>query len=171
MKLIVMMKTAMTAMVNPATLLSIRRAVSTCSTGCSSLDCCRLTPPPPPPPLMWCQADPLSTTEATLTLDVCTEVYKVKREDKIQFALASTLNLDGSPDNGLFNQSGERTLLDDYEYGMYGRVFEVKYLSKRRVQIYASFGGLLMCLEGEQNQFERLEKDQQLYCLMRKAGG
>ena len=112
-----------------------------------------------------------STTEATLTLDVCTEVYKVKREDKIQFALASTLNLDGSPDNGLFNQSGERTLLDDYEYGMYGRVFEVKYLSKRRVQIYASFGGLLMCLEGEQNQFERLGKDQQLYCLMRKAGG
>ena len=112
-----------------------------------------------------------STTEATLTLDICTEVYKLKREDKIQFALASTLSLSGKPDDGTFDQSGEPTLLDDYEYGMYGRIFEVKYLADRRVQVYASFGGLLMCLEGEQIQFEKLQKDIQLYCLIRKAGG
>jgi hypothetical protein len=78
-----------------------------------------------------------------MLLDVNSEVYPVSPKGRYSCALASTLSLDGSPDDGEFNQSGQvtncysmkhnnvtnhfcaqPTLLDRYEYGMYGKLFK-----------------------------------------------
>lgn len=106
--------------------------------------------------------------EMDLTLDVNSEVYPMKQGEKFTLALASTLDLDGKPDDGLFDQSGKPTLLDRYEYGMYGKVFRYEHEGGQRVAIYASFGGLLMCLRGEQRHLHMIRNDTRIYCLMRK---
>jgi hypothetical protein len=82
----------------------------------------------------------------------------------------------------------QATLLDDYEYGMHGRVFKYEHLADRRVYVrahasrnrhgsvsavcravVASFGGLLMMLSGEQRHLIRLHLDSAVYALLRKA--
>ena len=45
--------------------------------------------------------------EMDLTLDINSEVYPMKQGEKFTLALASTLDLDGKPDDGLFDQSGK----------------------------------------------------------------
>jgi hypothetical protein len=81
-----------------------------------------------------------------MLLDVNSEVYPISAKGRYSCALASTLSLDGSPDDGAFNQSGQvhwfanysrffvimlttyhvqPTLLDRYEYGMYGKLFKL----------------------------------------------
>ena len=42
------------------------------------------------------------------------------------FALASTLALDGAQDAGTFDQSGAPSLLDQYDYAMYGKLYKWK---------------------------------------------
>ena len=63
----------------------------------------------------------------------------------------------------------QESLLDAYEYGMAGRVFQYDYRAEHRVDIYASFGGLLMLLRGEQLPLKNIEQDQPVYLLIRKT--
>src|SRR4051812_35150195 len=67
-----------------------------------------------------------------LILDVNVDLYPVEINTKFSFALASTLNLDGTPDEPVYDQSvfHKQTLLDKYEYVMYGKVF--KYSEERQ---------------------------------------
>ena len=64
------------------------------------------------------------------------------------------------------------TLLDEFDYGMHGKVFKYERdgseKKKHEVNIYISFGGLLLLLEGEQKQLELIEPNMSLYCLMRR---
>jgi DNA-directed RNA polymerase I, II, and III subunit RPABC3 len=53
-------------------------------------------------------------------------LYKLWTGDKFVLVLASTLNLDGTPDSNEFNQSGAPSLMDAYEYVMHGKVFKVR---------------------------------------------
>lgn len=64
----------------------------------------------------------------------------------------------------------QENLLDEYEYGMCGKVFKYEYLSDppRHVGVVASFGGLLMLLQGEQRNLIRIQLDQKVYALIRK---
>jgi hypothetical protein len=48
-----------------------------------------------------------------MQLDVATEVYPVKIGDKFNMLLASTLNLDGTPDTGYYTQVMHLTHLTD----------------------------------------------------------
>lgn len=91
------------------------------------------------------------------------------------------------------------TLLDNYEYAMHGKAFQYDHKdntdvcvaaasssccgrgtprrlfarrSRRRMwhsSIYISFGGLLMCLQGDQSNFVGISVDQDLYCLIKKT--
>ncbi len=63
----------------------------------------------------------------------------------------------------------QASLLDQYEYGMSGRVFQYDYKAERRVDIFVSFGGLLMLLQGGQLPLRNIEQDQPVYFLARKA--
>lgn len=65
-----------------------------------------------------------------------------------------------------------KTLMDAYEYVMYGKVFKYKDGSKGgslRVEVLLSFGGLLMQLVGDPKKLEALEVDDNVYLLMRRV--
>nr|CCA16788.1 DNAdirected RNA polymerase I putative [Albugo laibachii Nc14] len=106
--------------------------------------------------------------ELELTLDINSEVWRLKKNDKFTFALVCTLDLEGKPDDGIYNQSGKATLLDRYDYGMYGKIFHYEHEGGNNVAIYASFGGLLMRLRGEQRHLHLVHNDSRVYCLLRK---
>jgi hypothetical protein len=59
-----------------------------------------------------------------LTLDVNTEIYPLKVNDRFSLAIATTLRKDGVADEGCFDQSGFDSLADDFEYVMFGKVFK-----------------------------------------------
>ncbi len=93
--------------------------------------------------------------------------------------VASTLNLDGSempvgdPGQQVYDTSvgKRRTLADDYQYVMFGKVFKYKDAGGKKVQaeVYASFGGLLMQMSGDPKKLDELDVDQSVYLLIRKA--
>jgi DNA-directed RNA polymerases I, II, and III subunit RPABC3 len=71
--------------------------------------------------------------QISLTLDVNTELYPMNVHDRVQIALALTLNLDGSKDDskGWRNVGlGERTLADEYDYvsgqDLQGKIYRFK---------------------------------------------
>ncbi|KAM0000051.1 putative RNA polymerase, Rpb8, nucleic acid-binding protein [Helianthus debilis subsp. tardiflorus] len=68
-----------------------------------------------------------------MQLDVNTEVYPMHVGDKFMMVLASTLNLDGTPDSGFFtpvistlvNIGGRKSLADKFEYVMHGKLYRI----------------------------------------------
>jgi|UniRef100_A0A7S2U8S9 DNA-directed RNA polymerase I, II, and III subunit RPABC3 len=111
-----------------------------------------------------------TTFECDLLLDINCEIYKVLEGDKMTLVLASTLSLDGSPDDHFSFQpnSTEPTLADNYDYVMHGRIFDVGYKKDGVVVIAASFGGLLMRLTGDQRHLSNVMPDMRLYVLLKK---
>eukprot|EP00244_Chara_vulgaris_P005759 TRINITY_DN22271_c0_g1_i1.p1 TRINITY_DN22271_c0_g1~~TRINITY_DN22271_c0_g1_i1.p1 ORF type:complete len:148 (-),score=46.68 TRINITY_DN22271_c0_g1_i1:275-718(-) len=110
--------------------------------------------------------------EMDLILDINVDIYPLKEGEKFALALASTLNLDGTPDEGVFDQSGRKTLADKYEYVMYGKLYKFTGDDdddRNRVEMYISFGGLLLKIGGDPNNLKDLQLDQRLYLLMRKV--
>ena len=88
--------------------------------------------------------------------------------DKLNLALASSLSLDDKPDDGVYDQSRDKsTLLDDYEYAAYGKVFKYE-ASEGKTVACVSFGGLLMSIIGDPRHIT-LELDSNIYLLMRKV--
>ncbi|XP_062179048.1 DNA-directed RNA polymerases II, IV and V subunit 8B-like isoform X2 [Phragmites australis] len=84
-----------------------------------------------------------------------------------------SLNLDGTPDTGYYTQAGRKTLADKYDYVMHGKLYKISEDSSSgaatRVEIYASFGGLLMMLKGDPSNAASFELDQRLFLLIRKV--
>lgn len=67
-----------------------------------------------------------------LTVDINSDLYPLDPGDKFSLALASTLSKEGivkdtsgERETWRENRSGERTLADDYEYVMYGKVYRL----------------------------------------------
>uniref|UniRef100_A0ACD5Z757 Uncharacterized protein n=1 Tax=Avena sativa TaxID=4498 RepID=A0ACD5Z757_AVESA len=108
-----------------------------------------------------------------MQLDVATDIYPMSTGDKFTMVLAPTLNLDGTPDTGYYTQAGRKTLADKYDYVMHGKLYKISEETKAgqptKVEIYASFGGLLMLLKGDPSSAANLELDQRLFLLMRKV--
>jgi len=91
------------------------------------------------------------TYETDLKLDIANEVFSLKAGDKFTFALASTLRLDGKPDSDYYDPDGKPSLLDQYEYGMCGKVFKYEHMGERQVCVAmdtraTAFGHLLACM-------------------------
>lgn len=64
--------------------------------------------------------------QISLTLDVNTELYPLNANDRVQIALATTLNLDGTKDDGKGWRDvgmGERSLADEYDYVCHGKIY------------------------------------------------
>lgn len=100
-----------------------------------------------------------------------------KAGDRLTVALARTIHLDGTAETGRHDASSPlvtraASLMDGYEYVMHGRVF--KYAGaggtsgRARVEMIASFGGLLLKLGGEAAKLQLLEVDSAVYLLVRK---
>ena len=113
----------------------------------------------------------LHSYDVEVVVDINTDLYPLKVHDRIKLVLASTLNLDGSPDSGEYNQNfGVKTLLDSYEYGMHGKVFRYEHHEGMRVSAYVSYGGLLMKLTSHQAVLRQIRLDERLYCLIKRYG-
>ncbi|OVA02843.1 RNA polymerase [Macleaya cordata] len=107
-----------------------------------------------------------------MQLDVNTEIYPLSVGDKFTMVLAPTLSLDGTPDTGYFMQGGRKSLADKFEYVMHGKLYKISEEGSGinvKVEIYASFGGLLMMLKGDPSNAANFELDQRLFLLMRKV--
>ncbi|CAH2033508.1 unnamed protein product [Thlaspi arvense] len=108
--------------------------------------------------------------EMFMHLDVNTEVYPMAVGDKFTLAMAPTLNLDGTPDTGYFTPGAKKTLADKYEYIMHGKLYKITERDGKtpKAELYVSFGGLLMLLQGDPAHISHFELDQRLFLLMRK---
>ncbi|KAK2971321.1 hypothetical protein RJ639_037954 [Escallonia herrerae] len=107
-----------------------------------------------------------------MQLDVNTEIYPMHVGDKFMMVLASTLNLDGTPDTGYYTQGGRKSLADKFEYVMHGKLYKITEEGSGpnlKADMYISFGGLLMQLRGDPSIATRFELDQRLFVLMRKV--
>jgi len=108
-----------------------------------------------------------------MQLDVATEIYPMRVGDKFNMVLAPTLNLDGTPDTGYYTQAGRKTLADKFEYVMHGKLYKISEdsstSSSTKMEIYASFGGLLMQLRCDSSSAASFELDQRLFLLIRKV--
>eukprot|EP01133_Synstelium_polycarpum_P017260 gene17260-20569_t len=104
--------------------------------------------------------------EMDLHIDIATHIYPMGHE-KFKLVLAQSLSLDGSLDSGY--DSGKPSLADKYDYVMYGKIFKYqKDNSSSKVAIFASFGGLLMLLQGDPRYLPGLELDARIYLLIKK---
>ncbi len=110
-----------------------------------------------------------TTCDVDMILDVNNELFQLKEGEKVSVALATSINLDGTPDSGLYEPHQNDTLMNNYDYVMHGRVFNVVQKKDDVVEIHVSFGGLLMQLIGEQSQLELVQPDMKLYLLMRSG--
>eukprot|EP01119_Soliformovum_irregulare_P016394 TRINITY_DN4729_c0_g1_i1.p1 TRINITY_DN4729_c0_g1~~TRINITY_DN4729_c0_g1_i1.p1 ORF type:complete len:145 (-),score=35.77 TRINITY_DN4729_c0_g1_i1:124-558(-) len=109
--------------------------------------------------------------EMELILDVNSDIYPLEINNKVYFTLASTTNTDGTPEEGYFDQSGKQSLMDQFEYVMFGRVFKIteEKGQSQKVSIFASFGGLLMMLKGDPRHLHGIDLDARIYLLMRRV--
>ncbi|RCV39960.1 hypothetical protein SEVIR_9G013200v4 [Setaria viridis] len=123
-----------------------------------------------------------------MQLDVATEVYPMRVDEKFKMVLAETLNLDGTPDTGYFTQAVGETLADRFEYVMQGKVYKIAdYAPPKpkedadtsnkdadtsidpKVEVFASFGGLLMVLRSDPSFAAPFELDKRVFLLIRKG--
>ena len=66
----------------------------------------------------------------------------------------------------------EQTYADNFEYVMHGRLFKIegsKGNGQPILEVFASFGGLLMSIKGEPRSLRKMEVDQRIYCLLKKV--
>ncbi|CAI0410342.1 unnamed protein product [Linum tenue] len=109
--------------------------------------------------------------DMSMQLDINNEIYPMNVNDKFTMALASTLNYDGTPDTGYYNAAKRKNLADKYEYVMHGKLYKLSEEGSGRsitAELYASFGGLLMCLKGDPSHVAHFELDQRVFLLIRK---
>lgn len=124
-------------------------------------------------------ANSTSSQETKITLDINHELFPVSENDTLTITLAKSLLLDGEDSsmegdeltgaNGSWRplKSNQRSLMDDYDYVMHGTVYKFEEGKDNKISVYCSFGGLLMCLEGNYRNLGAL-KQETLYILMRK---
>ncbi|CAA2997479.1 DNA-directed RNA polymerases II and V subunit 8A-like [Olea europaea subsp. europaea] len=107
-----------------------------------------------------------------MVLDINSDIYPMHVGEKFMMVLASTLNLDGTPDSGYFNPGNRKSLADKFDYVMQGKLYRISEESSHKqvkADMYVSFGGLLMMLKGDPSIAARFELDQRLFILIRKV--
>jgi DNA-directed RNA polymerases I, II, and III subunit RPABC3 len=108
----------------------------------------------------------------SLTLDVNTEIYPLRENDRIELLLATQLDSNASEEI-LDGYDASRKLQGRaaaYEYIMHGKIF--KYAeSHGKAIVYASYGGLLMSLKGEPRTLgpRAFNVDSRLYLFLKKV--
>ncbi|KAJ2448969.1 DNA-directed RNA polymerases I, II, and III subunit RPABC3 [Coemansia sp. RSA 2336] len=119
------------------------------------------------------------THDMSLILDINSELYPLDAGDKFKLTLASSLSQGDSKEAAAAFGKGEsnwrayvngdeRSLADDYDYVMYGRVYRYDDASGSKVSAFVSFGGLLMCLEGDVRHLQNFVVGDTVYLLLRK---
>lgn len=118
----------------------------------------------------FCEAE---SFKMELIIDINSQIYPLKQNDKFRLVLATTLREDGLADEGEYDPKAEYPRIKQYEYVMYGKVYRLEDddtgTDGGKLAAYASFGGLLMRLKGEAINLHGFEVDMNLYLLMKKT--
>eukprot|EP00808_Paulinella_micropora_P011640 g60095.t1 len=112
-----------------------------------------------------CEADTYS--ELKLVLDINCELYKLRAGDKFNLSMVKTLRLDNEAEDKTWTGGNEKSLADDYEYVMHGKVWKIAKKGDQ-LEVYVSYGGLLMSLAGEARNLSKFELDKHVYLCMKK---
>ncbi|CBY19960.1 unnamed protein product [Oikopleura dioica] len=113
------------------------------------------------------------SSKMELILDVNSLLYSPQPGDKFRLMLATTLNDDGEPDAGEYDPRWEEksTRTAAFDYIMHGLIYRIsgdEADTVTRLEVYISFGGLLMRLNGEVNSLSEIKIDEKVYLLLRK---
>ncbi|CZR63175.1 related to DNA-directed RNA polymerase chain RPB8 [Phialocephala subalpina] len=116
-----------------------------------------------------------SDSQTVMTLDINTELYPCSVGETLHCVLASSLNLDGTKDDGRGwrdvarnGPGGETTLADMFDYVCHGKIYKFEDGEDgQTIKAYVSFGGLLMALEGPYKKLTPLRVDY-VYLLCKK---
>ncbi|TRM65768.1 RNA polymerase [Schizophyllum amplum] len=107
--------------------------------------------------------------EMELELDFNVELFPLSQGDHVAVALASSLRRGGGQQNawrpGISANPG---LEEDYDYVMFGKIYKYDESTGERSTVYASFGGLLMALTGNNRHLQNLTLGESVYILLRK---
>lgn len=80
--------------------------------------------------------------ETNITLDINTELYPISINDNLHIQLAQTLSDE---------------LKDAAEYIMYGKIYRFDEGKGEKTNVFISFGGLLMRIEGSYRKLSRMQ--------------
>ncbi|KAI9827173.1 MAG: DNA-directed RNA polymerases I, II, and III subunit RPABC3 [Thelocarpon impressellum] len=108
--------------------------------------------------------------DISLTLDVNTTLYPIAVGDVVSLVLASTLNLDGTKEDGRgWRQTSGAggSLADMYDYVAHGKVYRFEEGEGEDIKVYVSFGGLLLYIVGPYKKLTPLRIDY-VYLLLKK---
>lgn len=127
--------------------------------------------------------------EMDLLLDIASEVYPLRKEDRFHCVLTPTLLLSGASagaassavgsassaglaEEGFYDPEalapGAGSLADKFDYVMYGKIYKAEEATASKVAIYISFGGLLMKLEGDPRHWHGLQVGASIYILIKR---
>ncbi|KAF1919830.1 hypothetical protein BDU57DRAFT_442397 [Ampelomyces quisqualis] len=112
----------------------------------------------------------------TFTLDINHELFPCAVGESINLVLATTLALDGTTKEGAetswrtVSRQGAATLADLFDYVCYGKnyKFEDADGASETAKYYASFGGLLLYIEGPYRKLNGLKIDE-IYMLVKRV--
>ncbi|KAF2744290.1 DNA-directed RNA polymeras-like proteines i [Sporormia fimetaria CBS 119925] len=111
-----------------------------------------------------------SDNSIAMQLDINHELFPVSVGDNVNMVLARTLNLDGTKgdDKGWRDLSkGEPTLADMFDYVCFGKNYRFEDNEGQSCKFYASFGGLLLFIEGPYKKLSSL-RIENVYMLLKK---
>lgn len=110
-------------------------------------------------------------SKCNITLDINSDLYPISKDSLYKIAITKSVYTDGSPSPNAFSYdvfSKKNTLIEKYDYVMYGKIFKYSEEGKGIVSIYISFGGLLMGITGDPNYLINLKMDDRVYLLLKK---
>ncbi|GFE53716.1 RNA polymerase subunit [Babesia ovis] len=105
--------------------------------------------------------------DAELLLDINSDIFPVTVKSMLHILITNNLLPSGS-DVNLSDYSDLPSLMRDYEYAMYGKIFKFEDVSSESRTIYASFGGLLMSLTADKQVIADLDLDMRIYLMARR---
>ena len=109
--------------------------------------------------------------DCKLSFDVNVDAYPIQKGAYYSFVLAKSLNTDGMASPNTFSYdlyTKKNTLLEKYDYVMYGKIFKYNEENDGKISLYISFGGLLLSITGSANHLNELKIDERIYMLMKK---
>lgn len=110
-----------------------------------------------------------SEGQIRIELDVHTDIYPMKKGNQYWVMITTTLG-NFQEDKGIYvsEEFDRDSIKDKFEYVMHGKIYNMISDNKAKtVQIYASFGGLLLKISGKDEDLKNFNVDSRIYILLR----
>lgn len=110
-------------------------------------------------------------SQCKINMDINVDIYPINKESLYSLLITKSLNPDGTPCPNSFNYDmyiKQNSLMEKFDYVMYGKIFKFSEEPNGNVSIFASFGGLLFSVTGQPSALSNLEIDERIYLLLKK---